>query len=402
MKFAHLADVHIGSWRDPHMKDISIEAFIKSIDESIKEKVDFVLIAGDLFNTAIPGIDHIKIAIKKIKELKEEGIPLYYIAGSHDYSPSGKTMLDVIEEAGLGINVTKGEVSDEGKLKLIFTTDKKTGAKITGLIGRRGMLERQYYENLDVKNLENEDGFKIFMFHTSIEELKPKELSEMEANPISFLPKGFDYYAGGHVHIVAKRDMSEQGYKLIVYPGPTFPASFSELEKLGAGGFYIYENGDIKRKELNIKKTVSKHIKIKNFSSDQATIQIEKELEDEDVKDKIVLIRIEGKLSEGSASKIDFKKIFSDLNKRGAYFIMKNSSKLTSKEFTEIKIGPSSTDEIESRTIKEHLGLTKHPFKDEENTTKDLIKTFSLEKSEGEKQSDYEERIKKESETVLK
>lgn len=402
MKFAHIADVHIGSWRDPHMKELSIEAFIKSIDESIKEKVDFVLIAGDLFNTAIPGIDHIKIAIKKIKELKEKGIPLYYIAGSHDYSPSGKTMLDVIEEAGLGTNVTKGDVTKDGKLKLLFTEDKKTGAKITGLIGRRGMLERQYYENLDVKNLEKEEGFKIFMFHTSIEELKPKELSEMEANPISFLPKGFDYYAGGHVHIVAKRDMSDQGYKLVVYPGPTFPASFSELEKLGTGGFYIYEDGDIIRKELNIKETISKHIKIENVSSDQATILIEKELEDENVKGKIVLIRIEGKLSEGSSSKIDFKKIFSDLNNRGAYFIMKNSSKLSSKEFAEIKTGHSSTDEIESRTIKEHLGLTKHPFKDEENTTKDLIKTFSLEKNEGEKQSDYEERIKKETETVLK
>jgi len=402
MKFAHIADVHIGSWRDPHMKELSIEAFMKSIDESIKEKVDFVLIAGDLFNTAIPGIDHIKIAIKKIKELKEKGIPLYYIAGSHDYSPSGKTMLDVIEEAGLGTNVTKGDVTKDGKLKLLFTEDKKTGAKITGLIGRRGMLERQYYENLDVKNLEKEEGFKIFMFHTSIEELKPKELSEMEANPISFLPKGFDYYAGGHVHIVAKRDMSDQGYKLVVYPGPTFPASFSELEKLGTGGFYIYEDGDIIRKELNIKETISKHIKIENVSSDQATILIEKELEDENVKGKIVLIRIEGKLSEGSSSKIDFKKIFSDLNNRGAYFIMKNSSKLSSKEFAEIKTGHSSTDEIESRTIKEHLGLTKHPFKDEENTTKDLIKTFSLEKNEGEKQSDYEERIKKETETVLK
>ena len=402
MKFAHIADVHIGSWRDPHMKELSIEAFIKSIDVSIKEKVDFVLIAGDLFNTAIPGIDHIKIAIKKIKELKEEGIPLYYIAGSHDYSPSGKTMLDVIEEAGLGTNVTKGDVTKDGKLKLLFTIDKKTGAKITGLLGRRGILERQYYENLDVTNLEKEEGFKIFMFHTSIEELKPKELSEMEANPISFLPKGFDYYAGGHVHIVAKRDMSEQGYKLVVYPGPTFPASFSELEKLGTGGFYIYEDGDVTRKELNIKEAISKHMKIENMSSDQATILIEKELEDEDVKDKIVLIRIEGKLSEGSSSKIDFKKIFSDLNKRGAYFIMKNSSKLSSKEFAEIKTGHSSTDEIESRTIKEHLGLTKHPFKDEENTTKDLIKTFSLEKNEGEKQSDYEERIKKETETILK
>ncbi len=84
----------------------------------------------------MPSIDGLKEATKKFKELLDKEIPVYIIAGSHDFSPSGKTMLDVLECAGLMVNVSRGEEVD-GKLKLKFTIDKKTGAKITGLLGKR-------------------------------------------------------------------------------------------------------------------------------------------------------------------------------------------------------------------------------------------------------------------------
>ena len=48
-------------------------------------------------------------------------------------------MLDIIEEAGLVINVSKGEAID-GNLKLKFTIDKKTGVKLTGILGKMGGL----------------------------------------------------------------------------------------------------------------------------------------------------------------------------------------------------------------------------------------------------------------------
>src|SRR3989338_3984488 len=107
MKFAHLAYCHIGSWRDPKLKDISTIAFNKAIDKCIEEKVDFILIAGDLFNTSFPRIENLKTVVSTLKQLKDKNIPVYIIPGSHDYSPSGKTMLDVLENAGLFVNVVK-------------------------------------------------------------------------------------------------------------------------------------------------------------------------------------------------------------------------------------------------------------------------------------------------------
>ena len=88
MKFAHLADCHIGGWRDPKLRNIAAKAFDKAIDSCIEKNVDFILIAGDLFNTSLPSVDGLKTAVKKLKGLKDKNIPVYLIAGSHDFSPS--------------------------------------------------------------------------------------------------------------------------------------------------------------------------------------------------------------------------------------------------------------------------------------------------------------------------
>ena len=289
MKFSHIADCHIGGWRDPKLKDLNTQAFFRALDISLKEKVDFIVIGGDLFNTALPGIDRLKDVVRKFRELKEKNVPVYLIPGSHDFSPSGKTMLDVLEEAGLCTNVVKGSV-ENNKLKLKFTIDEKTGAKITGMLGRRGMLERTYYEELDRASLEKEPGFKIFLFHTAITELKPKDMDRMDSAPISLLPKGFDYYAGGHVHIVEKLDMP--GYRNVVYPGPLFPNNFHELEELKGGGFYIYDNGEVKRHEIAIKKVVSIRVDALHKNSEKVTEELLDKVKRDAEEDCIILIRI--------------------------------------------------------------------------------------------------------------
>ncbi|PIN81909.1 double-stranded DNA repair protein Mre11, partial [Candidatus Woesearchaeota archaeon CG10_big_fil_rev_8_21_14_0_10_30_7] len=144
MKFTHLADCHLGGWREPKLKELNNKSFCYVIDHSIRENVDFVLIAGDLFNTALPDMESLQVCIKELKKLKDRHIPVYFIAGSHDFSPSGKTMLSIIESAGLGINAAKGDVIDN-KLRLKFVVDLKTGVKITGIIGKRGGLDVKYY-----------------------------------------------------------------------------------------------------------------------------------------------------------------------------------------------------------------------------------------------------------------
>jgi hypothetical protein len=79
---------------------------------------------------------------------------------------------------------------------------------------------------------------------------------------------------------------------------------------------------------------------------------------------------------------------------------MKNTAKLTSEEFEEIKISQDSADAIEENVIKEHLGQIKVSF-EEEKTAKALMDLLSSEKQEGEKVYEYNARIKKEIDEML-
>jgi DNA repair exonuclease SbcCD nuclease subunit len=396
-----MADCHIGSWRDPKLKDVSTQAFVKAIDSTIAKQVDFIIIAGDLFNTSFPRLDNLKVVVQKFKQLKDLDIPVYIVPGSHDYSPSGRTMLDVLEEAGLFVNVFKGSVQD-GKLHLRFTIDKKTGAKITGMLGKMGALERKYYEHLEQSHLEQEKGYKIFIFHSGLEEFKPSTMEKLDFHPLSLLPKHFDYYAGGHVHYVFQKEEPEYG--LIAYPGPLFPNSFGELEKLERGGFYIVENGRVAWEPIQIHNTFSLSINCNHLTPEQVKEELLKKIKDKEFINTIVMIRLFGSLASGKPSDIDLKEIFDALYSKSAYFVMKNTAALTSKEFEEIKIDAGSVEQIESGLLREHLGQVKVEglTEKEEDLIRQLMAALNTDKNEGETVADFSKRVKEEAKNVLR
>ena len=400
MKFAHMADCHIGSWRDPKLKDISTQAFVKAIDSSIRQKVDFVIIAGDLFNTSFPRLDNLKIVVSKLRQLRESGVPVYLVPGSHDYSPSGRTMLDVLEEAGLCVNVFKGHVED-GKMHLRFTIDGKTGAKITGMLGKMGSLERKYYERLEKSHLEKEQGYRIFIFHSGLEEFKPASMEKLDMHPLSLLPRGFDYYAGGHVHYVFQRQEPEYG--LIAYPGPLFPNSFSELEKLGRGGFYIVEDGKATWEPIQIYNTFSVSIDCAHKTPEQVKDELLGKIRNKEFINTIVLLRLYGSLASGKPSDVDLREIFEMLYGKSAYFVMKNTAALTSREFEEIRVDAGSVEQVERSLILEHLGQMKAEgiSEREEQLIRELMAALSAERNEGETIADFSKRVRGDARHIL-
>jgi len=389
VRFAHLSDCHIGGWRDPKLRELNAKSFTVAIDRAIKEKVDFVLISGDLFNTAVPAIDSLKLAVEQLKRVKDNHIPIYIIAGSHDFSPSGKTMIDVLEQAGLVISVAKGEELPDGRLRLAFTKDEKTGVKLTGMIGKKGGLESGYYHVLAKENLEQESGPKIFLFHSAIEELKPKELAQIEGMALSLLPRGFDYYAGGHVHVVDRQSL--EGYRNIVYPGPIFPNNFAEIEKLRHGSFVLYEDGKVAHIPLDVCPVVCLNITANHLSPSQAQERIATELQ-RVVPHALVTIRVAGMLAEGRPADIVWNDLLHDAYAKGASMVLRNTVALTSRELETITVKEQSVDEVESSIIAEHAGQLKRAG-GSADTARQLMHVLSVEKQDGERVTDFEVRL---------
>ncbi|MFH1065334.1 MAG: DNA repair exonuclease [Nanoarchaeota archaeon] len=385
MKFAHLADCHIGGWTEPKMKQLGIDAFNKAVDTCISEKVDFVLIAGDLFNTAIPQIELIRDTVSALKKLKDNGIKVYTIAGSHDFSPSGKTMLEVLEKAGLSKDVFRVENN-----KLMFTLH--GNAKIAGMLGRKGGLESEDYKNIETSHLGNEFGYKIFMFHSALDELKPKGMDNMDSMPASMLPEGFDYYAGGHVHALLEM---KHGKGVITFPGALFPNNFKELEEQGCGGFFIVDEKGYRRVELKMKDVVAMSFNADNKAAMQVQDEIKEKAASTDSKDKIVLLRVAGTLSSGKPSDINFKQIFENFNE--SYFAMKNTSGLSSVEYNETAVDAKATADEILKEQRSEINL----FEKEEEAVRMLLSALNIEKADGERGADFEKRVIAEASSAL-
>jgi len=386
MKFAHLADCHLGSWRQPELQELNIESFKKAIETCIKEQVEFILFAGDLFDSAFPPIEILKETFSEFRKLKEEGIKSYVIAGSHDYSVSGKTFLDVLERAGFCEICKYEEQGEEENKEIILKPIIHKSYHIYGYPGKKSGLEVQDLKKIKIKE-PYENNFRILMLHTTINEVA--ENLPIETIDLAEMPKA-DYYALGHIHVNYEKEVNG---KPAIYGGPTFPNNFKELEELKNGSFYIIDvegYTKITKKEINLKDTELIEIELDNALT--GTEKIISTLERRDLKDKIVLLKVYGTLKQGKNSDIKFQEIQEYLEKAGVYCFLKNTAKLEveKKDNIQIQFQTNEMEEVEEVLIKEYK-------KENPSNLNELIfplmEALSIEKQEGEKNTIFEQRL---------
>ncbi len=337
-RFAHLADVHLGAHREPSLQKLELQTFDAAMKKCLEAGVDFVLICGDLFHVGIPDLGVVNSALKSMVEVQKHGVPIYAIYGSHDYTPNGTSVIDILNTAGVLTNVFKPSFEGES-LKLGVTVDGKTGAKLAGVSARKIGLESRYFEVLDRDSLEREQGFKVFAFHSALTELKPAHLSAMESVDSMMLPKGFDYYAAGHVH--ERGEFKLLGLENIVFPGPLFTGYGKDLEATAKGekrGFYLVEFDDHVTKKrfvpMNTFEGVFREYDLTGCSAADANERISKDVKEMDVSGKLVVLRAYGELAGGKVSEVGLSAIRSVLADRGAVHVYLNRNALKSRDMT--------------------------------------------------------------------
>ena len=84
-----------------------------------------------------------------------------------------------------------------------------------------------------------------------------------EGIPVSYLPKGLEYYAGGHIHEYIHDRLVDYGD--IVYPGALFGSSFTDLEIVAKGGRRGYVIVEVNDKVKNIEFIENKAIPIEYY-----------------------------------------------------------------------------------------------------------------------------------------
>lgn len=365
MRFAHFSDTHLGFQKSRSLQELEQRTFDDAMDQCIQNNVDFILMCGDMFHTNIPDLRVQLIAMRALRRVYDAGIPVYMVHGSHDSAPNNRSAIDLLEAAGYLINITKQDDSvddDDGLIHLKFVIDEKTGTKLAGLPGLKVGRDIEYYKNLDRNSLENEDGFKIFLFHGAISEAILDEKIG-ENMPLSLMPAGFDYYAGGHLHTF--RDMNDfSDHPHVVYPGTLLAGYHSDMEENAKGvkrGFVMVDFDERGITDVRLVPSLPCEYAIITIDAENKTAEsVQEELKEKIDKvqpsNRIVITRMSGQMSAGRTTDINMANAKKNLRERGALDVLVTRHGLSSTEYSIRAESGSTIEETEKLVFQENIG----------------------------------------------
>ncbi len=118
-RFLHCADVHLGRHRHGNVERYGdyFTALGAVVEHALRERVNAVLIAGDLFDEQRPSAETLLRAMSTLRPLREAGIPAFAIEGNHDRRTRGERFgaLDVLDAEGYLV-LLRPESGDDGLL----------------------------------------------------------------------------------------------------------------------------------------------------------------------------------------------------------------------------------------------------------------------------------------------
>ena len=229
--FLHIADIHLGrpfSDISKHEDKINVcnqackKSFNNIVKLAIEKKVDFVLIAGDSFDSDNSDLSAKLCFIKNLERLADNGIKSYVICGNHDPINmwNNDIFLQKMRKNEL-INIT-GLTTEDAE----YSYEPLDGVKIHTLSFRTDEMDSPTLPIIDSSDTKK---YNIGLFHCDLDknDTKYAPISRDELRKL-----GYDYYALGHIHIPEIKENN------IVYAGS--PQARTRKET-GAHGCYLVE-----------------------------------------------------------------------------------------------------------------------------------------------------------------
>ena len=237
MRFLHIADLHLGK----QMNDLSLLADQEAVlDQVIQiadaEKVDAVLIAGDVYQRTSPQAEAMALFDRFVSRLAEAGKKIFVISGNHDSALRISYFASLVKDAG--VHVTE---AFDGEMQHVTLQDAEGEMTVWMLpFLRPAQVKRALPEE---KITSYQDAVQAVLRHANVDFKKRNllmchqfilgcEVSDSEELSVGSLDHmdgaifdGFDYVALGHIHKPQKvlRDT-------LRYAGSPLKYSFSEAQ----------------------------------------------------------------------------------------------------------------------------------------------------------------------------
>lgn len=246
MRFAHTGDLHIGKRLYEHSLLSDQKQMLEQLlDILIREAVDALIIAGDIYDKPTPGADAVRLFDDFVYKVSKQGIRLFVISGNHDS----------MERISFGSRIMQAEgvyfqENFEQRAQKIALQDAYGPVYIYMVPFMKPVyMNMDSYENAFAAILEQSEidytQRNVLVAHQFVTETRMGETGNMQEldergllpvrsesesihvgglDNISYeLVRQFDYVALGHLH---RRQCI--GEEHIRYAGSPFPYSFSE------------------------------------------------------------------------------------------------------------------------------------------------------------------------------
>jgi DNA repair exonuclease SbcCD nuclease subunit len=212
MRFLHAADIHLDSPLRgleeyegapvQALRGATRKAFVALIQLALAERVDFVILAGDLYDGDWPDYNTGLFFINRVRELDRAGIPVVVLAGNHDAAsritarlilPANVHVLPTAEPGTIRFDHLRVALHGQGFARQAETRNLALGfpAPVAGFFNV-GVLHTA---------LDGREGHAPYV---------PCTISEL-------VGRGYDYWALGHIH--KRESVNGNRHPRIEFPG---------------------------------------------------------------------------------------------------------------------------------------------------------------------------------------
>jgi len=210
IRFIHTSDIHLGkTYRSGGQGAERYQDFFTTfaaiVADAVKERVDFVLIGGDLFHTGQILPKTFAKTIEILQPLKDAGIPCLAVEGNHDWihRRDSVSWMEALSQLGY-ISLLRPARTPEGDYRFDpFDREQGAGGHLEiggvnvyglGYIGSQaGNHVSRICQAVTTKR-------NILLFHVGIWTYSPVEIGNIRPDEALPLAECFDYVALGHGH----------------------------------------------------------------------------------------------------------------------------------------------------------------------------------------------------------
>jgi exonuclease SbcD len=224
-KFLHLSDVHLGYQQYNHKERFNDfgRAFLHIVEQAISQRVDLVVLAGDLFQKRAIDPPTLIQAIEGLNMLKKVGIPVAAVEGNHERAHYRDVFswMDFLADRGYlallnpasfqeGVPVLTAWDGAEGAYLDVTPASDATGARLR-IYGVKyyGASTPHLVEGL-AKALADMDHqgieYVIMIMHAGLEGVLPRYSATLTHDQLAPLRDYVDYLALGHIHKPFERE----------------------------------------------------------------------------------------------------------------------------------------------------------------------------------------------------